>query len=42
MENVAIKVVLKAEAEMTYKTKARKKKNNRGMDYNNSSRRFRP
>ena len=41
MENVAIKIVLKGEAEITYNIK-KKRKTNKDMDYNNSSRRFRP
>ena len=41
MENVAIKIVQKGEAEMTYNTKTGKE-NTKEMDYNNSSRRFRP
>ena len=35
-----MKIVQKGEAEMTHNTKTRKK-NNKDMDYNNSSRRFR-
>ena len=41
MENVAIKIVLKGVAEITYNIK-KKRKTNKDMDYNNSSRRFRP
>lgn len=42
MENVAIKIVQKGEAEMTYNTKTEKEKKNKDMGYNNSSPRFRP
>ena len=41
MGNVAIKTVLKGEAEITYNRK-KKRKTNKDIDYNNSSRRFRP
>ena len=42
MENVEIKIVSQGEVEMTYNTKNGKRKNYKNMDYNNSSRPFRP